>query len=104
MVFEPVAQERQLSPESPADGASAAAALHPMPPHAQFLNYLPDRCRADLTDWAISQESAFKPASIFYGQGGQQSKHDPEVRRALKLATVGPFEQLLRDKLLDDLV
>lgn len=98
-----IMREGRLSIEISTDQDSAVAALRPMPPHAHYLNYLPDVSRLGLVDWAISQETAFKPASIFYGQGGQQWKHDPAVRHALKLGNLGPFEPILRDRLLDDL-
>jgi SM-20-related protein len=92
-----------LSVDSSAAQGGDHAALGPMPPHAQFFDFLTDSERLGLFKWAVSQQNSFKPADIFYGQGGRESKYDPAVRHALKFRSVGPFEQLLRAKLLNAL-
>lgn len=74
-----------------------------MPPHAQMFDFLPDAERLALFEWAVSMESSFKPADVFYGKAGQQAKLDPAIRQARKLPNVGPFEHVLRERLFEEL-
>ncbi len=75
----------------------------PLPPHGQIFDSLPAADRDALLDWALGEGENFKPAKIFYGEGGQGSRTDPEVRQALRHSGVGPFEPMLRDRLLEAL-
>jgi Rps23 Pro-64 3,4-dihydroxylase Tpa1-like proline 4-hydroxylase len=81
------------------DPGQGAPALGPLPPHGVIDNFLPDADRKALVDWAIGQEAAFRPAQVFYGEGGHQQQVNLEIRIALKHCGVGPFEPLIRQQL-----
>ena len=77
--------------------------IGPLPPHGQLFGFLPeDECRG-LIEWAIAQQARFKPAKVFHGAGGSRQDVRPDIRTALKLADLGPFEAVLRARLLDAL-
>ena len=78
---------------------NGAAALGPMPPHGHFTDFLPDADRLALLDWAIAEHATFKPAKIFYGEGGRERGVDLDVRTALRRHGLGPFEQMMTDRL-----
>ena len=73
-----------------------------MPPHAQFYDFLSSTELADFTDWAIANESRFKPAKVYLGTEGA-AKINPEMRQALKLRNLGSFEPVLEERLLGHL-
>lgn len=75
----------------------------PLPPCGVITDFLPDDLRADLLDWVISEEAAFKPAKFYDGEGGREHKEDPEVRVGLKRFGIGPFEEAIRERLLERL-
>lgn len=77
------------------------APLGPFPPHAQFTDFLPEADHRALLAYAIAQENSFKPATVYSGEGGGQTKYDPTTRQALKLRSLGIFEALVRERLLD---
>lgn len=83
------------------DAHPAQAKKGPLPPHARLLGLLEENERLRLLDWAISQQPAFQVASVFGGEGGQQSRIDPDVRVALKHYGLGPFEPILTNALMD---
>lgn len=85
---------------SEADDRAEPGALGPMPPHGTFDAFLePDERRA-LLDWALSAQAQFKPAKVFYGEGGALKKLDPARRHALKHYGIGPLQPVLRERLL----
>jgi predicted 2-oxoglutarate/Fe(II)-dependent dioxygenase YbiX len=71
-----------------------------MPPHGIFEDFLADNERRALLDWAIGAQAEFKPAKVFYGEGGTLKKLDPTRRNALKHNGAGPIEPVLRERLL----
>jgi len=76
------------------------ATLGPMPPHGVIDDFLPDAERLALLTWAVGEQSAFKPAKVFTGEGGRQQRINPDSRRALRHPGLGPFESLMRTRLL----
>jgi Rps23 Pro-64 3,4-dihydroxylase Tpa1-like proline 4-hydroxylase len=78
---------------------SEPKAFGPMPPHGTFDGLLDDDELAALLDWAIGAQGEFKPAKVFYGEGGMQRKLDPTRRNALKHNGAGPLEPVLRERL-----
>jgi Rps23 Pro-64 3,4-dihydroxylase Tpa1-like proline 4-hydroxylase len=74
-----------------------------MPPHAVFEKFLADDDRRALLDWAIGAQGEFKPAKVFYGEGGTLKKLDPTRRNALKHYGIGPLQETVRTRLLDRL-
>src|SRR5947209_8028347 len=72
----------------------------PMPPYSYIDDFLGQADRSALLDWAIQQQPAFKPAKIFSGVGGRETRIDPGTRVALKLRGLGEFEPLMRERLL----
>lgn len=87
--------ERRPTAESPREPVQPSG---PMPPHAQFHDFLPKAELSAFTEWAITQEDRFKPAKIFV-EGGKAGKVDADVRQALKLRDLGGFEAVLSDRL-----
>jgi hypothetical protein len=75
----------------------------PMPPHGTIERLLTDETREALLAWAIGQQTAFKPAKVFYGAGGRKDRLNPNSRIALRHRGVGPFEPLIRERLLTNL-
>jgi SM-20-related protein len=75
----------------------------PMPPHGIIDEFLREADRAALLDWAIQQQEAFKPAKIFSGDGGRETRVDAGRRSALRHRGLGPFEPLMRERLLSHL-
>jgi len=71
-----------------------------MPPHGRLDGFLAEAERRALLDWAIAAESGFKPAEVFYGDGGSQARLDPMHRHALKHVGIGPVEPVMRERLL----
>ena len=72
----------------------------PFPPSVVLEDFLPAHDLAALTEWAIASEAAFKPATIFTGAGGRESRLDPTFRKALRHLGIGPFEAMVRDRLI----
>jgi hypothetical protein len=102
MLVQHLEQPRERNQVEP--GSQAAQGIKgPLPPHGQIFDFLPAADRDALLDWALGEGENFKPAKIFYGEGGQGSRTDPEVRQALRHSGVGPFEPMLRDRLLEAL-
>jgi Rps23 Pro-64 3,4-dihydroxylase Tpa1-like proline 4-hydroxylase len=71
-----------------------------MPPHAVFEDFLAEADRRALLEWAIGAQDEFKPAKVFYGEGGTLKKLDPTRRNALKHYGAGPLEPVLRERLI----
>lgn len=84
---------------STASTSKDTAVLGPTPPHGQFANFLPEPEKQKLLDWAIGEQAAFQPATVFYGQGGRNIGIDLDVRTALKCQGLGHFEQSMTDRL-----
>ena len=74
----------------------------PIPPHAQFEDFLAESGRSALLDWTLANQAEFKEAKVFY-RGGTAKRLDPNVRQALRHVGAGPFEALLEERLLDAL-
>lgn len=70
-----------------------------MPPHRRLSGFLAESDRRALLDWTIAEQASFKPAKVFHDVG-RKSRLDPNRRMALKRWGVGPFEPLLRERLL----
>jgi Rps23 Pro-64 3,4-dihydroxylase Tpa1-like proline 4-hydroxylase len=75
----------------------------PMPPHGTIDLFLPDEDRRALLVWAIGREAQFRPAKVFYGDGGRENRVNPRSRMALRHPGIGPFEPLIRDRLFANL-
>ena len=71
-----------------------------MPPHGCISGFLAEDERRALLEWAISEEKTFKPAEVFYGDGGSKRRLDPTRRNALKHSGIGPMEPTMRARLL----
>lgn len=71
----------------------------PMPPHGVIDRFLADEDRKALLAWAIEQEERFRPAKVFYGQGGRKNRVNRKSRIALRHRGIGPFEPLIREQL-----
>src|SRR5690242_1351733 len=97
--------ERFVSGAADASQTSMAdsPALGPMPPHGRLEGFLSEDERRALIDWAIAEEAAFKPAKVFYGEGGNLRRLDPARRNALKHEGIGPLEPMMHSALLDAL-
>ena len=74
-----------------------------MPPHGVIDRFLADDDRKALLAWAIRQETQFRPAKVFYGEGGRKNRVNRKSRIALKYGGVGPFESLIREQLFANL-
>jgi len=74
-----------------------------MPPHGVIDQFLADDDRKALLSWAIEQEAQFKPAKVFYGEGGRKNHVNRKSRIALKHRGVGTFEPLIRQQLFANL-
>lgn len=72
--------------------------LGPMPPHGRMEHFLAERDRQALFEWAVSEQSRFKPARVFY-HAGNFARTDPRTRLALKRKGAGPIEPVLRSTL-----
>ena len=70
-----------------------------MPPHGRIDGFLAERESQVLLDWAISEEPAFKPAEVFYGEGGAKRRLDPSRRNALKHGGLGAMAPMMRSAL-----
>lgn len=75
----------------------------PMPPHATLDAFLGAAEHRALLDWALGVEGEFKPAKVFRGEGGTIRALDPTRRNALNHPGLGPFEPMMRERLLDKL-
>jgi SM-20-related protein len=80
-----------------------ATATGPMPPHGAIDLFLADEDRRALLAWAIEQEPRFRPAKVFYGDGGRKNRVNPRSRTALRHPGLGPFEDLMRNRLFANL-
>jgi predicted 2-oxoglutarate/Fe(II)-dependent dioxygenase YbiX len=65
----------------------------PMMPYLRLPGFLAPDEHAALLDWALANEARFAPAQL---SGG---KVTPEVRRALSLRDLGPFDPVFRDRI-----
>jgi hypothetical protein len=73
-----------------------------MPPSGTIDEFLEDHDRKALLAWAIEQHSKFRPAKVFYGEGGRRNRVNPKSRLALRHRGVGQFEPLIRERLFDN--
>ena len=86
-----------------ADPSSGPQMTGPMPPYAQFTDFLDAAAHQALLDWVSAQKSNFVEATVTKGKAGQGNRLDPEVRIALKLGDLGPLESDLAARFLDAL-
>jgi len=72
----------------------------PMPPHAQFHDFLDAGLHEALLRWAADHRSDFEPATVTKNKAGHGDRLDPDVRVALKLGEFGPIKAPLSERLL----
>ena len=77
-----------------------ATANAPFPPSLVLEDFLAEADLAALIEWALASEADFKPAEIFTGKGGLEHRLDDTFRKALSYGGIGPFDALLRERLL----
>jgi SM-20-related protein len=69
-----------------------------MPPYRQIRDFLPTSMVADLLDWAIDNQAAFKPTTVGYGD---QAREEPTHRRSISARQFGPLKEVLRQRALE---
>ena len=72
----------------------------PMPPHAQFHDFLEDGLHHALLRWVAEHQTDFEPATVTKSKDGHCDRLDPDVRVALKLGDLGPLKAALSERLL----
>ena len=72
----------------------------PMPPHAQFQDFLEDGLHHALLRWVAEHQTDFEPATVTKSREGHGDRLDPDVRVALKLGDLGPLKAALSERLL----
>jgi Rps23 Pro-64 3,4-dihydroxylase Tpa1-like proline 4-hydroxylase len=72
----------------------------PLPPHAQFRDFLDADLHKALLDWVSQRRQDFEPATVTKSKAGHGNRLDPEVRIALKLGNVGPARATVTERLL----
>jgi SM-20-related protein len=82
------------------DEQHLAEATGPLPPFARILDFLPEDEVQGLFDWAISIRDRFKPATVSKGRPEREFRVDPERRIGLTTGKLGPFKDLLGERLL----
>lgn len=78
-----------------------AAAERPhalMPPFLLLRDFLPAPMAAALLDWAIENETRFKPATVGHATG---ERIDPQIRVSFSVGKFGAVRQELHDRLLE---
>lgn len=83
-----------------ADPFSEPRLKGPMPPHAQFMDFLDAATHRALLDWVSEKRGDFAEATVTKSKAGHGNRLDPEVRIALKLGDLGPLEPMLSERLL----
>jgi hypothetical protein len=83
--------------------SSEARLKGPMPPYAQFRDFLDDATHRALLDWVSTQRANFVEATVTKSKAGYGTRLDPEVRIALKLGDLGALEAPLSERLLEAL-
>ena len=83
-----------------ADPSSEPRLKGPMPPHAQFMDFLDAEMHQALLDWVSAKRGDFAQATVTKSKAGHGTRLDPEVRIALKLGDLGPLEPKLSEQLL----
>ncbi|MGH6705299.1 MAG: 2OG-Fe(II) oxygenase [Sphingomicrobium sp.] len=86
-----------------ADPSSEPRLKGPMPPHAQFRDFLDKPTHQALLEWVAAQRANFVEATVTKSKAGHGTRLDPEVRIALKLGNLGPMEAELSERLLEAL-
>ena len=65
----------------------------PLPPYHQYRNFLDERERASLFDWAIASRARFRPSTVVGGI------LDPKKRVSERLCDLGPMEAVFQRRL-----
>ena len=76
-------------------------AAGPLPPYAQFFDFMSESDQSRLLDWALSNAGRFKPATVTKGRIDSKGRLDPESRIALTTRELASVEPLVRQPLLD---
>jgi Rps23 Pro-64 3,4-dihydroxylase Tpa1-like proline 4-hydroxylase len=84
-----------------AEPSSEVRLKGPMPPYAQFRDFLDDVTHQALLDWVSTQRANFVDATVTKSKAGHGTRLDPEVRIALKLGGLGALEAVLSGRLLE---
>jgi Rps23 Pro-64 3,4-dihydroxylase Tpa1-like proline 4-hydroxylase len=80
-----------------------AMTVGPMPPYAQFHNFLDRDLHQALLDWVAGHRGDFDSATVTKSKEGHGDRLDPEVRIALRSLDLGPLKDRLSKPLLDAL-
>jgi len=72
----------------------------PMPPYAQFRDFLDAQTHQALLDWVSARRDGFASATVTKSKAGHSNRLDPQVRLALKLRDLGPLQSMLSERLL----
>ena len=93
---------RQAAPleRQAVNGSDVRMTQGPMPPYAQFQEFLDAATHRALLDYVSAQRSKFAEATVTKGKEGQSDRLDPEVRIALKLRDLGPSRTAVSKRLL----
>jgi hypothetical protein len=75
----------------------------PMPPYAQFPDFLEAGLHQALLEWVMVRQQDFELAAVIKSKGGHRDRLDPDVRIALKLGELGSLKSKLSERLLDAL-
>jgi len=84
-----------------ADPSTDAKVKGPMPPFAQYRDFLEVAAHRALLDWVSARRGDFVDATVTKSKAGHGTRLDPEVRIALKLGDFGPLEAPLSQRLLE---
>jgi Rps23 Pro-64 3,4-dihydroxylase Tpa1-like proline 4-hydroxylase len=69
-----------------------------MPPYLVFRDFLPADKAAALLDWAIENETRFKPTTVGHASG---ERIDPEIRVSSSVGKFGDVREVLNHRLLE---
>lgn len=72
----------------------------PMPPYAQFHDFLDEDLHRALLSWVAEHRGDFEQATVTKSRDGHGDRLDPEVRVALKLREFGALRAPLTERLL----